>query len=101
MTLISKHKWDIFGQKLSERCGNLGEVLDEVVVKPRVTKETPHPFDQSWRGKSLYDLNLSLIGLDAPSRNNMTSYHPFLHHEMKIFPVQHKIDFLTSMEYLG
>ena len=93
--------WDMFGQKLSERFGDLGEVLDEAAVKPHVTKETPQPFDWSRRGKSLYDLNLILIDLDAPSRNNMTQYHPFLHHEMTFFPIQHKIDFLTSMEYLG
>ena len=60
--------WDMFGQKLSERFGD----LDEAAVKPRVIKETPDPFDRSRRGQSLYDLNLSLINLDAPSRNNMT-----------------------------
>ena len=62
------HLWP----KLSERFGDLGEVLDEAAVKPRVTKESPHPFDRSRRAQSLYDLNLSLINLDAPSRNNMT-----------------------------
>jgi len=54
-----------------------------------------------WVGQSLDNLNFSFINLDAPIRNDMTQYHPFLYHEVALFPIQHKINFLASMEYLG
>ena len=72
MELISKHKWGIFDQELSQRLSDLGEVLDETAIKSRMTKETLHPFNRSRRGQSLNNLDLSLVYLDAPIKNDMT-----------------------------
>jgi len=71
MTRISNNKWGIFGQDLSQRLSDIGEVLDEVAIKSRMTNETLHPFDKSRMGQSLNDLNLSLVHLDPPINNDM------------------------------
>jgi len=36
--LINKNKWDIFGQKQSERLSSFGEILGETAVETRVSK---------------------------------------------------------------
>jgi len=38
MTLINKHKWGIFGQELSQRFSDLGEILHEATIKSHMTK---------------------------------------------------------------
>jgi len=40
MTLISKNKGGILGEKLSYRFSYLREILDEAAIKARMTKET-------------------------------------------------------------
>ena len=50
VALISKDKQGILGEELSKRFSNLGEILDKAAIKPRMTKETPHPFYRSRKG---------------------------------------------------
>ena len=44
-TLINKNKWNIFGQKQSERLNDFKEILDKTTVETPMSKVASHLFD--------------------------------------------------------
>jgi len=71
------------------------------MVKPRLTKETPYPFNISRGWQPLNYLHLSSIHLNTPNRHDIPKNNPLLDHKVTFLSIQNQVNFLASTEHLN